>query len=363
MKRSRIREFGITIGRLPPGPENCITDVDGVRVGYATLRVDKPHVLRTGVTVIWPQPDIFKSAVFAGAHSFNGFGEMTGTLWLAEQGLLANPIALTSTYCVGAVRDAICAYAVKSDARDPTMLPMVTETDDSWLSESETFPITREMVFEALGAAAGGRIAEGNVGGGTGAICHELKGGTGTASRVVEAAGTSWTVGALVQANYGTRRQLSIGGVAVGREIGTAEIPSPYDEPEDKGSIVVVLATDAPLVPKQCERMARRAAMGLALVGSRGANGSGDLFVCFATANRVSQRRVIHRVRMMDPACMDDLFEAAVEATEEAILNALAMAETMQGRKGRIAHALPLDRVAKILGAARSVVGRVSRKA
>jgi D-aminopeptidase len=349
MKRRRLRDLGISIGRLPPGPANSITDVAGVRVGYSTLCADKPHVLRTGVTVIWPQLDILESAVFAGAHSFNGFGEMTGTHWLAEQGLLSHPIALTSTYCVGLVRDAICAYAVKSDAPEPTMLPVVTETDDSWLSTSETFPITRKMVFEALESATGGRIAEGNVGGGTGAICHELKGGTGTASRLVRAARQNWTVGALVQANYGMRRQLTIDGVAVGREIGIDKIPSPYEHPEDTGSIAVVLATDAPLIPKQCERMARRAALGLALVGSKGANGSGDIFLCFASYNRVQEGRRVHRFSMLDPYLMNGLFEAAVEATEEAILNALTMADTMTGRHGRIAYALPLDTVAELV--------------
>jgi D-aminopeptidase len=349
MQRCRLRDLGITVGRLAPGPENSITDVPGVRVGYATLCADEPHVLRTGVTVVWPQPDILVSAVFAGAHSFNGYGEMTGTLWLAEQGLLANPIAITNTCCVGSVRDAICAYAVRSDARDPTLLPVVAETDDIWLSASETFPIRRERVFEALASAVGGRIAEGNVGGGTGAICHEFKGGTGTASRMVRTAGASWTVGALVQANYGTRSQLMIGGVPVGREIGTDEIPSAYGEPVDSGSIVVVLATNAPLVAKQCERMARRAALGLALVGAKGSNGSGDIFLCFSSHNRVRQGRAIHRVEMMDPESMNGLFEAAVEATEEAILNALTMADTVVGREGRIAYALPLDRLAGII--------------
>jgi D-aminopeptidase len=348
MKRCRLRDLGITVGRLPPGPENSITDVEGVRVGYVTLCVDRPRVLRTGVTVIWPQPDILQSAVFAGAHCFNGYGEMTGGLWLAEQGLLTNPVAITNTCCVGVVRDAICAYVVKSDAREPTLLPVVAETDDVWLSASETFPITREMVFEAIENAAGGRIAEGNVGGGTGAICHELKGGTGTASRMVRTAGARWTVGALVQANYGLRSQFTIGGVPVGREIGTDEVPSPYDEPEDSGSIVVVLATDAPLLAKQCERMARRAALGMALVGAKGANGSGDIFLCFSSHNRVRQRRTIHRVEMMDPESMNGLFDAAVEATEEAILNALTMADTMVGRDGRVAYALPLDRLAGI---------------
>ena len=275
---------------------------------------------------------------------------MTGALWLAEQGLLAHPIAITNTACVGVVRDAVCAYAVKSDARDPTLMPVVAETDDCWLSESETFPITREMVFEAFENATGGRIAEGNVGGGTGAICHELKGGTGTASRVVRAVGAKWTVGALVQANYGLRPHLTIGGVPVGREIGIDEVASAYDdEHADMGSLVVLLATNAPLVAQQCERMARRAALGMALVGSKGANGSGDIFLCFSSRNRVRHGRAIHRVEMIDAESMDGLFEAAVEATEEAILNALTMADTMVGREGRVAHALPLDRVARIV--------------
>jgi D-aminopeptidase len=348
MKRSRLRDLGIVVGRLPPGPHNAITDVPGVRVGYATLCADEPHVVRTGVTAIWPQPDILKSAVFAGMHSFNGYGEMTGSLWLAEQGLLTNAIAITNTCCVGLVRDAICAYAVGSKAREPTLLPVVTETDDGWLSASESFPITREMVFEALENAAGGRIAEGNVGGGTGAICHEFKGGTGTASRVVRTGGAKWTVGALVQANYGLRSQLTIGGIPVGREIGCDEIASAYDEPTDAGSLVVVLATNAPLIAKQCECIARRAALGMALVGAKGANGSGDIFLCFSSHNRMRLGRSVHRVEMMDPEAMNGLFEAAVEATEEAILNALTMAESMVGREGRVAYALPLDRLAGI---------------
>jgi D-aminopeptidase len=356
MKRCRLRDLGITVGRLAPGPLNSITDVRGVRVGYVTRCIDKPRVVRTGVTVVWPQRDIFSSAVFAGSHSFNGFGEMTGTHWLAEQGLLANPIAITGTACVGAVRDAICAYALESRASDPNMMPVVSETDDSWLSASETFPITPDMVFDALENATGGRIAEGNVGGGTGSICYDFKGGTGTASRVVRAGGAKRTVGALAQANFGLRSLLTIAGVAVGREIGFDEVAAAYDEPRDSGSLVVLLATDAPLVGKQCERMARRAALGMALVGSKGANGSGDLFLCFSSHNRVPRGRAIHRVEMMDPEPMSPLFEAAVEATEEAILNALTMADTMVGREDRTAHALPLDRVADIVARHRGAV-------
>jgi D-aminopeptidase len=348
MKRCRLRDLGITVGRLPPGANNAITDVKGVRVGYVTRCVDKPHVLRTGVTVVWPQRDIFSSAVFAGSHSFNGFGEMTGTHWLAEQGLLTNPIAITGTACVGTVRDAICAYAVQSRASDPNMMPVVSETDDMWLSASETFPITREMVFEALDNASAGAILEGNVGGGTGAIAFEFKGGTGTASRVVRAGGTKRTVGALAQANFGLRSHLTIAGVPVGREIGFNEVVSAYEESRDSGSLVVLLATDAPLLGKQCERMARRAALGMALTGSKGANGSGDLFLCFSSQNRVPRGRAIHRVEMMDPESMNPLFEAAVEAAEEAILNALTMAETTVGRDGRVAHALPLERLLEI---------------
>jgi len=347
MKRGRLRDLGITIGRLPPGRNNAITDVAGVRVGYSTLCVDRPHVLRTGVTILWPQSDIFRSAVFAGSCCFNGYGEMTGALWLAEQGLLASPIGLTNTCCVGIVRDALCAYAVKSDVRDPTLLPVVTETDDTWLSESETFPITRDLVFAALESATGGRLAEGNVGGGTGAICHELKGGTGTASRIVRQGKASWIVGALVQANYGLRSQLMIGGIPVGHQL--KHIPSAYDEPNDKGSIIVVLATTAPLVGKQCERMARRAALGLARLGSIGANSSGDIFLCFSVHNRVPSKRSVHRVEMIDPGSMDGLFAAAVEATEEAIVNALTAADTMVGRDGRTAHALPLDALSRML--------------
>jgi D-aminopeptidase len=350
MKRGRLRDLGITVGQLPPGRYNAITDVPGVRVGYAGLCRDKPHVLRTGVTVVWPQPDIFQSAVLAGYHSFNGYGEMTGVLWLAEQGLLSSPIALTNTCCVGLVRDALCAYAVRSDMLDPNLLPVVTETDDCWLSESETFPITREMVFAALKRASGGPLAEGNVGGGMGSICHEFKGGTGTASRVVRERKASWVVGALVQANYGLRSHLTIAGIPVGRSL--KHIPSAYDEPEDRGSIIVVLATTAPLSAKQCERMARRAALGLARVGSMGANTSGDIFICFSVHNRVRTRRSVHTIEMIDPFHMDGLFEAAVEATEEAILNALTAAQTMVGRDGRIAHALPLDELARIFGSA-----------
>ena len=232
MPRARLRDLGITTGTLPTGQWNAITDVPGVRVGYTTLIRDEPAVIRTGVTAIWPRgPELWTDAVFAGIHSFNGNGEMTGWAWIAEQGLLASPICITNTHCVGVVRDAICALAVRDKVPMPWLLPVVAETHDGWLSDAATFPVTTEHAFAALDAAASGPIAEGNVGGGTGMICHEFKGGTGTASRVVQAAGDTYTVGALVQANYGARELLRVDGVPVGREIGLDVVPSPRGAP------------------------------------------------------------------------------------------------------------------------------------
>jgi D-aminopeptidase len=350
MQRARLRDLGITTGRLPPGRWNAITDVAGVRVGYATLIRDAPEPVRTGVTAIWPSgSDIWSDWVFAGTHSFNGNGEMTGLPWIAEQGLISAPICITNTYSVGLVRDAICALAERDGAPLPWHLPVAAETYDGWLSASETFPVTTELAIAAMDAAASGPIAEGNVGGGTGMNCHEFKGGTGTASRVVTVDGEIYSVGALVQANYGERALFRVDGVPVGREIGTDIVPSVRDEPAEAGSIIVVLATDAPLLPIQCQRLARRATTGLAWVGGVGGNGSGDIFLAFATGNRVKAGAPVSDVRMIAPPAMTPLFEAAAEATEEAILNAITMAETMHGRRGRVSHALPLDRLQEVM--------------
>ncbi|MFI5018408.1 MAG: P1 family peptidase, partial [Dongiales bacterium] len=273
MGRARLRDLGITVGTLPTGPLNAITDIAGVEVGHSTLIRDEPAVVRTGVTMIWPGGrDIWNDYRFAGFHSFNGNGEMTGTIWLAEQGLLTGPIGITCTHCVGAVRDAICSYAVKLGIETPWHLPVVAETHDGWLSNAETFPVTEAMAHAALDSARGGPAAEGNVGGGTGMICHEFKGGIGTSSRVVESAGEHFTVGALVQANYGARDLLRVDGVPVGREIPYGEVPSARAEGSSSSSIIVVLATDAPLLPIQCQRLARRATTGLAWAGGIGAN-------------------------------------------------------------------------------------------
>jgi D-aminopeptidase len=350
MTRARLRDLGLRTGQLPPGPLNAITDVAGVRVGHATVVHDAPAVARTGVTAIWPAgPDIWTNAVTAGFHSFNGNGEMTGTIWLAEQGLLATPVCITNTHSVGVVRDAVIAYAVRERVPRPWLLPVVAETYDGWLSEAERFPVTATHAIAALDAAAGGLVAEGCVGGGTGMICHEFKGGIGTASRVVPAAGASWTVGALVQANYGSRDLLRVDGVPVGREIGRDVVPSHRDVPALGGSIIAVLATDAPLAPIQCQRLARRATVGLAWVGGIGANGSGDIFLAFSTGSRVSLDAPVAALRMLGPDQLTPLFEAAAEATEESIVNALTAAETTTGRAGRTVHALPLDRLQEVM--------------
>ena len=349
--RARLRALGIQVGRLEPGPLNAITDIAGIEVGYATIIEDASAVLRTGVTAIWPGGrDVLARPVFAGIHSFNGNGEMTGSHWIAEQGMLTTPIAITNTHSVGLVRDAVGAYLIREGGDAPWMLPVAAETYDGRLSDSERLPITLDHVFRALGAAAGGAIAEGNVGGGTGMVCHEFKGGTGTASRVVEVGSARYAVGALVQANYGQRELLRVDGVPVGEAIGIAEVPSPRRPSSDNGSIIVVLATDAPLLPIQCQRLARRATTGLAWVGGLGGNSSGDIFIAFSTANRIDPTVPTSAVVMVSPETMTTLFRAAAEATEEAILNALCMAETMVGFRAT-AHALPLDRLQEVMRA------------
>jgi D-aminopeptidase len=298
--------------------------------------------VRTGVTAIWPRgPEIWDNFVFAGGHSFNGNGEMTGLVWIAEQGLLASPICITNTHAVGVVRDAVCAYAIRAGARQAFHLPVVAETSDAWLSDAAAFAVTQEHAWAALDGAVAGPVAEGNVGGGTGMICHEFKGGIGTASRRVGVAGRPYCVGALVQANYGLRELLRVDGVPVGREIDRQAVPSARPQRVESGSIIVILATDAPLLPIQCQRLARRATTGLAWAGGFGANSSGDIFLAFSTGNSVPMDGVLVDVVMLGADAMTPLFEAAAEATEEAILNALVAAETMTGQLGRVAPALP----------------------
>jgi D-aminopeptidase len=352
MARARLRELGITVGQLPTGPLNAITDVAGVRVGHATLIRDTPTVARTGVTAIWPHAkDVWNEYVYGGFFSFNGNGEMTGTIWLEEQGLISGPIGITNTYAVGVVRDGICALAVRDGAKQAFHLPIVAETYDGWLSDAESFPVTQGLVFQAFDAARSGPVAEGCVGGGTGMICHDFKGGIGTASRVAQTAGGTYTVGALVQSNYGARELFRVDGVPVGREIGGEEVPLPKEAVPARpdGSIIVVLATDAPLLPIQCKRLARRATTGLACVGGIGSNGSGDIFLAFSTGNVTHADAPLSTVRSVSPDSMTPLFLAAAEATQEAILNSMTAAETTTGFKGRTVHALPLDRLQDVM--------------
>jgi D-aminopeptidase len=356
----RIRDLGVSIGRLPTGPHNAITDVPGVRVGHTTLVHDEPRVARTGVTVITARDDrIWEDYAFCGWYSLNGNGEMTGIPWIEESGMLGSAVGITNTHQVGLVRDTFVRYSVERGFTDGFILPVVAETFDGWLSDIDAFHLEAHHVMQAMAGASPGPVAEGNVGGGTGMICHEFKGGIGTSSRVV--AGT-WNVGVLVQANYGERHELRIDGVPVGRSIGGDQVPPAWVDPPERagregsiragreGSIIVVIATDAPLIPVQCRRLAQRATVGLARVGGTGHNGSGDIFLAFATGNHLPARpHGLHRLDMIPHPEMDPLFEAVADATEEAILNALCAAETMTGFRGRTAHALPLELVGTLL--------------
>lgn len=351
MSRKRLRDLGITIGALPTGPNNTITDVPDVLVGHTTLIYDAPRVARTGLTVIVPRGgEIWNDNCFAAYHSFNGTGEMTGMHWLAESGLLCYPIAITNTHQVGLVRDALIAYGLEHHYAEGSALPIVAETYDGWLNDLDGFHITWDHVYEAMAGAKDGRVAEGNVGGGTGMICHDFKGGIGTASRLIESDSGPYTVGVLVQANQGDRVQLRVDGVPVGREIGPEQIPLPWDKPPVSSSIIVVVATDAPLLPVQCRRLAQRATVGLGRVGSVGYNSSGDIFLAFATGNHHPRKvNALLELKMLPHHRLNLFFEAVVEAVEEAILNALTAAETMTGFQGHTAHALPLEELQRIM--------------
>jgi D-aminopeptidase len=358
---TRYRDLGLTVGLLSPGPLNAITDVDGVTVGMTTLiEGEGPlHVgvgpVRTGVTVIVPHGDIGVEPVFAGCHRLNGNGELTGLEWVRESGQLTTPVALTNTHSVGVVRDALVAAEIRgTDLTAYWSLPVVGETYDGALNDINGMHVRPEHLFTALDSATGGPVAEGGVGGGTGMICHEFKGGTGTASRLVG----DWTVGALVQANYGRRERLTVDGVPVGHEVQLSAVPSPWDEEEElarrpepgAGSIIVILATDAPMLPHQLERLAQRAALGIARVGGGGEHSSGDIFLAFSTGNRGRIESYKSEgstapldVSMIPDTSISDLFWGAIEATEEAIINALVGAETMSGRDGITAHRLDHD--------------------
>ena len=347
--RLRARELGVPFDGTP-GRWNAITDVAGVEVGHTTL-IEGDSV-RTGVTVVLPQGRSARNEVFGAWSTLNADGEMTGTTWLEESGILEGPVAITNTHSVGTVHQAVIEWSVNHVEGDPWSLPVVAETWDGGLNDINGFHVKPEHVFAALESARSGPVAEGNVGGGTGMQVYELKGGIGTSSRLVETAQGRFTVGVLVQANYGLRPQLRIAGVPVGREL-TELMPQRPRSPAGgrDGSIIVVVATDAPALPHQLKRIVKRASLGLGRNGSVASNGSGDIFVAFSTARTGigSEDAGLFDVKMLGNADLSPLFGGTVEATEEAVVNAMVAAETMTGRGGTTVYALPHERLREIL--------------
>jgi D-aminopeptidase len=331
----RARDLGIAIGEGTPGPLNAITDVAGVRVGHTTLI--EGDAVRTGVTMIVPP----ETPLFAGCHRLNGNGELTGLEWVRESGFLTTPIGITNTFSVGIVRDAIAAASADEDAWS---LPVVGETFDGFLNDIRGQHVTKEHANAALASAREGEVEEGNVGGGTGMICHELKGGIGSSSRTVG----DYVVGVLVQANYGRRDRFRIDGLPVGKLIGD-RIPLPQTAQGDWGSIIGVVATDAPLLPHQCDRLAQRVGLGVGRVGGTAAHSSGDLFFAFATGNRDLEGEGEVPLHMLSDTGITPFYAAVIDATEEAILNAMLAAETMTGREGNTVYALEPELLSEVL--------------
>jgi D-aminopeptidase len=352
----RARDLGIPF-EGSPGPLNAITDVAGVTVGQVTLIEDLAdgRKVRTGVSAIMPRGrDSITRPVFAGSHALNGAGEMTGRSWMRESGMLEGPVMLTNTHSVGAVHEATIAWRVKNGGPDASgywwSTPVVAETWDGELNDVNGFHVRAEHVDAALDGAKGGAVQEGNVGGGTGMTFHGFKCGIGSSSRQVDAKGRAYTVGVLVQANYGTRSSLRIAGVPVGQHLKDGTTSHATASEGDKGSIIIVVATDAPLLPHQLDRVAQRAGLGLARMGSYAGNGSGDIFVAFSTANAKSMDlSEMHGADFLDNGCLDVLFEATVQATEEAIVNAMVAARDMIGNAGTSAKALPHDALVALM--------------
>jgi len=373
--KPRARDLGVPFDGTP-GAFNAITDVKGVEVGHTTLISGEGKLkvgegpVRTGVTAILPRGKESNDAVFGAWFTLNGNGEMTGTTWVEDSGFVDGPVMITNTHSVGVVRDAVIAWKVKRGAADMEgyfwSLPVVAETWDGFLNDINGFHVKPEHVFHALDSAHGGAVEEGAVGGGTGMICNEFKGGIGTASRVLDAKDGGYTIGVLVQCNYGRRGQLRIAGVPVGKEI--PEHPAYEDSgalrpgsPElvaearpgrdrDTGSIIIVVATDAPLIPTQLKRMARRASLGLGRNGSYSGDGSGDIFIAFSTANGgAASPKGVHDLKMLPNDSLDPIFLATVQATEEAVVNAMIAADTMTGIDGHTAIGLPHERLRDVL--------------
>ena len=350
----RARDLGVPFDGAP-GPLNAITDVKGVEVGQTTLISGSGPLkvgigpVRTGVTAILPRGHNFKDSVFAGWFTLNGNGEMTGTTWVEDSGFLDGPVMITNTHSVGVVRDAVIAWRVKNAPPDDDgywwSLPVVAETWDGELNDVNGFHVKPEHVFHALDTAKAGSVEEGSVGGGTGMVCNEFKGGIGTSSRVLDSKYGGYTVGVLVQCNYGSRSQLRIAGVLVGREIGDHTVRN-----DDIGSIIVVVATDAPLIPTQLKRVARRVSLGLGRDGSFSGDGSGDIFIAFSTANPgAAEPKGVHQLTMLPNQSLNPIFLATVQATEEAVVNAMVAAKTMKGINDVEVIGLPHDRLREVL--------------
>lgn len=372
--KPRARDLGVPFEGTP-GRLNAITDISGVEVGQVTLisgdgkLVVGSGPVRTGVTIILPRGRASTDPVFAGWFALNGNGEMTGTTWVEESGFLEGPVGITNTHSVGVVRDAVVDWMVRRPTGQPWALPVVAETYDGLLNDVNGFHVKREHAIRALDGASNGPVAEGAVGGGTGMVCFGFKGGIGTASRKLDAQSGGYTVGVLVQCNAGRRSELRIAGVPVGREINDltpcqtihglagrmrqcdATAATPTDQRQDgMGSIIVVVATDAPLVANQLHRLAVRAALGVGVTGGKGENSSGDLMIAFSTANpRAAQDTGIVRAEILPNARMNPLFYATLQATEEAVVNAMVGAETMTGANGVRVYALPHDRLRSAL--------------
>ncbi len=348
--RPRARDLGVPFDGTP-GPLNAITDVAGVTVGQATIIKGQGTLVvgqgpvRTGVTAIFPRGATNGDPVFGGWFTLNGNGEMTGTTWLEESGFLAGPVMITNTHSVGVVRDAVIEWLVRKGFEFDWSLPVVAETWDGSLNDINGFHVTKAHAFAALDSAHGGPVAEGSVGGGTGMICNQFKGGIGTASRRLPADRGGYTIGVLVQCNYGSRARLSIAGVPVGQEIPDL-LPTRDTIPGERGSIIIVVATDAPLLPHQLKRIAKRASLGVGRLGGTGGNSSGDIFVAFSTANPgAATPDASVSVTMLPNERIDPLFQATIQATEEAIVNAMVAAETMTGINGMRVYALPHERL------------------
>jgi L-aminopeptidase/D-esterase-like protein len=358
---TRTRDLGIPFAGTP-GPLNAITDVAGVTVGHTTLISGDGKLnvgsgpVRTGVTAVHPRGKTY-DPVFSGWYALNGNGEMTGTTWVEESGFLEGPVVITNTHSVGVARDATIEWQYANNLFDPLpddpdvfwSLPVVAETYDGELNDINGFHVTKEHVISALESAKPGPVAEGNVGGGTGMICHQFKGGIGTASRQVQIADHEYTIGILVQANYGIRQTLTIAGVPLGDELCDL-MPEFRPTDQETGSIIVVVATDAPMLPHQLKRLARRVPLGIAKLGGYASNGSGDIFIAFSTANPgAAARKGILDVEMLPNDALSPLFLATAQATEEAIVNAMVAAKTMTGINGNTVYALPHDRLIDIL--------------